>query len=501
MAKPRPRLEKLTLDKDLDKVTLAEEASLQVMKKWRGLGFGFVFIVLTMVFAATYVTGEPGAPIAIAAAAIAGYMAMNIGANDVTNNVGAAVGARAISMVTALLIAAVFEIAGALIAGREVVSTIESGILDVAAMPAGGAIIWVMMAALISSAAFINIATYSGAPVSTTHSIIGGIMGAGVAAAGLHAVQWWSLAGITASWTVSPVLGGVFAALLLAFIKEFIIYRDDKIVAVRTWMPVLIATMFGAFTAYIVAVAVDRIIPVSLPAALAIGLAAGILVYYVSRPIIFRQSEGLDNRNQSLRKMFHVPLIFSAALLSFAHGANDVSNAIGPLSAIVAAINKLPVTDVSQVPFWVILIGALGISTGLLLFGPRLIKVVGEEITKLNPMRAFCVAMSTAVTVLVASAMGIPISSTHTAVGAVFGVGFFREWYTRNSKRRLDYVRNRTGHTDFMEPVENNFDEVRRRHLVRRSHFLTIVGAWVITLPASAALAAVVYLVLSAIFM
>ena len=193
-------------------------------------------------------------------------------------------------------------------------------------------------------------------------------------------------------------------------------------------------------------------------------------------------------------------MIVAAALLSFAHGANDVSNAIGPLAAIVSALDGVITTDKSPAPLWELAIGALGISIGLLLYGPKLIRVVGQEITKLNPMRAFCVALATAVTVLLASALGLPISSTHTAVGAVFGVGFFREWYIRNSKRRLEYVRQKTGQADFMESAETNFAEVRRRHLVRRSHFLTIIGAWVITVPASAALSAVLYFILSGIF-
>ncbi|MGH6808701.1 MAG: inorganic phosphate transporter [Ensifer adhaerens] len=501
MAKPRMRLEKQTLDKDLDKFSLAEEASQHVMRGLAAPGLALLFLLLSMAFAASFVTDSATAPIIIAAAAIAGYMAMNIGANDVTNNVGAAVGAKAMSMVTALTIAAVFEIAGAMLAGREVALTIEAGIVYGEAVIGPQTIVWVMMSALASAAAWIHIATYSGAPVSTTHSIIGGIVGAGIAAAGFSAVQWWSLAGITTSWSVSPLLGGAIAAAFLAFLKEFIIYREDKIAAARHWMPIILGVTAGSFTAYVAVVALVQVAAISLSTSLVAGLVAGLATYVLVKPWIHRQSEGLDNRNQSLRKLFRAPLILSAALLSFAHGANDVSNAIGPLSAIVAALDGVITTEKSPAAFWELAIGALGISVGLSLYGPRLIRVVGEEITRLNPMRAFCVALATAVTVLLASAFGLPISSTHTAVGAVFGVGFFREWYTRHSKRRLQYVRQRTGHADFMEAAEANFAEVRRRRLVRRSHFLTIVAAWVITVPASALLSAVVYLVLSAIFM
>ena len=500
MTKPRPSLEKPTLDSYLDKVTLTEEATYHVLRPWAGIGLGLLFMLISMIFAAAYVSEEPGYLIILAAAAIAGYMAMNIGANDVTNNVGAAVGSKAITMTTALVIAAIFEVAGAVFAGGRVVSTIEAGIVDAAQMPTGLSFVWVMMAALVSAAVWINIATWSGAPISTTHSIVGSILGAGVAAAGFSAVHWVSLAGITASWMVSPILGGGIAALLLAFIKTFIIYREDKIDAAIFWTPILIAVMTGSFATYFAVIGLEKVVNISLSVGTLIGFAVAAATVLACRPWIVRQAQGLDNRNQSLRKLFQMPLILSAALLSFAHGANDVSNAVGPLSAIVANVNGLAILQTTYVPLWVMLIGAFGISCGLLLFGPKLIHVVGEEITKLNPMRAFCVALATAITVILATSLGLPVSTTHTAVGAVFGIGFFREWYTRNSKRRLDYVRRKTGQLDFERRVEHSPEETQRRRLVRRSHFMTIVGAWIITVPISALLSAALYFVFATLF-
>jgi inorganic phosphate transporter, PiT family len=500
VAKPRPRLEKSTLDEYLDKVTLAEQATQHVLRPWAGVGLGVLFLIVSTIFAAAYVSEQPGYLIVIAAAAVAGYMAMNIGANDVTNNVGAAVGSRAITMTTALVIAAIFEVAGAVFAGGRVVTTIEAGIVDAAQMPTGLSFVWVMMAALVSAAVWINIATWSGAPISTTHSIVGSILGAGVAAAGFSAVHWVSLAGITASWMVSPILGGGIAALLLAFVKTFIIYREDKIDAAIFWTPILIATMTGTFAAYLAVVGLEKIVDVSVVNGILMGLVVFVLTIVAARPWIVRQAQGLDNRNQSLRKLFRMPLILSAALLSFAHGANDVSNAVGPLSAIVANVNGLAVLKTTPVPLWVMLIGAFGISCGLLLFGPKLIRVVGEEITKLNPMRAYCVALATATTVILATSLGLPVSTTHTAVGAVFGIGFFREWYTRNSVRRLEYVRQKSGQAEFERRVAHSPEESNRRRLVRRSHFMTIVAAWVITVPVSALLSAAVYSVFSALF-
>ncbi|MFB2549576.1 inorganic phosphate transporter [Ensifer soli] len=488
------RLEKPTLDKDLDKVSLAEEMTLQTMRPVAGLGAGLVFLVLSVAFAASAFTGTSGLAVILAGAALAAYMAMNIGANDVTNNVGAAVGAKAMTLGTALAIAAVCEIAGALIAGGAVVERVGFEIVDAAAMPDGDAMVRVMLAALLSSAVWINIATYANAPVSTTHSIVGGILGAGLLAGGPQAVNWLTLSGITLSWMVSPLLGGGIAALILFFVKETIIYRDDKIAAARRWMPVLIAAMAGCFAAFLAAAGIPGLFDLSLTAGLFVGAATALVFYLGSRDHIRRQSEGFTNRNQDLRKLFRLPLIGAAGLLSFAHGANDVSNAIGPLSAIVVTVGGNG--GAGAIPAWVMLIGAFGISVGLLLFGPRLIRIVGQEITRLNPMRAFCVALSTAATVIVASMLGIPISSTHTAVGAVFGVGLFREWYTRNSRRRRDYIRRRTGHVHFMEADETNTEEAQRRRLVRRSHLLTIGAAWVVTLPVAALLSALIFLAL-----
>lgn len=490
-------LTKRTLDKDLDKLTHVEDAAKYVSRRLVAPGLGLIFLGLAMLFAGVYVFDRPGAVLVIAAAALAAYMAMNIGANDVTNNVGAAVGARAITMKQALIIAAIFEVLGATIAGGEVVKTISSSIVDTVQVPPA-TLGWIMMAALTAAALWINLATWMNAPVSTTHAIVGAVIGAGVGAVGFEPVNWRVMLEITASWITSPLIGGLIAAGLLYLVKTLIVYREDKIAAARQWVPVLIAIMAGSFMAYMVLqLAPHRYSPLTI---LLIGIGIGLVSWLVVRPVILRQAANLENRNSSLRTLFHFPLIGSAALLSFAHGANDVSNAVGPLSAIVHSAGIADNSMIGHPPLWVMLIGAFGISVGLLLFGPRLIRLVGEEITKLNPARAYCVALSTAFTVIVASWLGLPVSTTHIAVGSVFGVGFFREWYTRNSKRRIEFIRRKTESFEIDEP-EPNVHEARRRYLVRRSHFMTIVGAWVITVPVSAALAAVIYWAMFALFM
>ncbi len=474
-----------TLDRDLGRISNLELATSYVARPMVGYGIAFVFVVAAGLIAALLFGQTTSSFIVIIAAVFGAYMALNIGANDVANNMGPAVGANALTMGGAIAIAAVFESAGALIAGGDVVGTIAKGIIAPESMGSAFTFIWAMMAALLSSALWVNLATWVGAPVSTTHSVVGGVMGAGIAAAGFAAVSWGTMGAIAASWVISPVLGGVIAAGFLWFIKSNIIYVDDKIAAARRWVPVLVGIMAGAFATYIALKGIRQLIRIDLATALLIGLVMGVVIWVLMIPVIRRQSEGLENRNRSLKVLFGIPLIVSAALLSFAHGANDVANAVGPLAAIVQALGTGDFTHEVAIPYWVMVIGAAGISFGLFLFGPKLIRMVGSQITKLNPMRAYCVALSAAITVIVASWLGLPVSSTHIAVGGVFGVGFFREW---DYERRLKKARVAVPDRPLYGPEER-----RRRKLVRRSHFMTIVAAWIITVPAAALLSAVLF--------
>lgn len=477
-----------TLDRDLGRFSNLEAAAAYVARPLVAPGVAFLFVIMAGLAAALLLGESNQALIVVAAAVFGAYMALNIGANDVANNMGPAVGANALSMGGAIAIAAVFESAGALIAGGDVVSTVSNGIVGPEALDSTATFIWAMMAALLASALWVNLATWIGAPVSTTHAVVGGVVGAGIMAAGFGAVNWASIGMIAASWVISPLLGALVAVAVLWFIKERIIYRDDKIAAARVWVPVLVGLMAGAFAAYLAMKGLKQLVDVSLGQAMAIGLVTGIGCWLVMIPVIRRQSEGLENRNKSLKVLFGVPLVVSAALLSFAHGANDVANAVGPLAAIVQATQTGDFNGDVAIPLWVMLIGAFGISFGLCLFGPKLIRMVGSQITKLNPMRAYCVALSAAITVIIASWLGLPVSSTHIAVGAVFGVGFFREW---DVERRMRRARVALPDEEAISPVERS-----RRKLVRRAHVLTIGAAWVITVPASAGLAALLFLLL-----
>ncbi|NQW00373.1 MAG: inorganic phosphate transporter [Rhodospirillales bacterium] len=481
---------KETLSKDLGKLVKIESAASETARSFLKYGIAIVFLAIVWFVANSVTAGIDNPTYIIIAGVIGGYMALNIGANDVANNVGPAVGAKSLTMVGAILIAIVCEASGALIAGGDVVSTIAKGIIDPGKLPDPSLFIPAMMSALLAAALWINIATWVGAPVSTTHSIVGGVMGAGIAVAGFSVVNWPAMAKIAASWVISPVMGGIIAAAFLAFIKARIIYRDDKLAGARRWVPVLVAIMAGVFSAYLCMKGLKQIWKPTPLIVAAIGTAMFFITYAIMRPLVARQSAGMENRNKSIRELFHIPLIFAAALLSFAHGANDVANAVGPLAAIVdSASTGVVSANKVDIPTWVLFVGAVGISVGLALFGPKLIKTVGAQITRLNPMRAYCVALSAAITVIIATTMGLPVSSTHIAVGAIFGVGLYREWKTA----RQTHI----NHGKFTAPEANadvpqglvRRDKAMYRKLVRRQHLMTIVAAWVITVPLSALLA------------
>ncbi|MCB1865277.1 MAG: inorganic phosphate transporter [Chromatiales bacterium] len=455
-------------------------------------------------------------------------MAMNIGANDVANNVGPAVGSRAMTLGGAIAIAAIFEAAGALIAGGEVVSTIKGGIINPATIGDVDTFIWLMTAALLAGALWLNIATALGAPVSTTHSIVGGVLGAGIAAGGFGIANWSTMGKIAASWVISPVLGGLIAATFLYIIKRTITYQPRMRQAARKVVPLLVALMAWAFATYLVMKGLKHIWKVGFGGAAAIGLGVAVVVFTLVRKLVARNADALPASKEGINRLFTVPLIFAAALLSFAHGANDVANAVGPLAAINEAIVHGGVVAKAGIPLWVMLVGAIGISIGLALYGPKLIRTVGSEITELDQMRAFCIAMAAAITVIVASQLGLPVSSTHIAVGAVFGVGFLREYLKTNYsamiaeikahhegagqaevdaflnaftkgtiKERGQMLRELKQRSDqdptISKTERKGLKRVYKTELVKRTHLVRIIAAWLVTVPISALIAAFLY--------
>ena len=493
------------------------------------VGISLLFLLGIWLTVGSFSQGMPNSMLLMAAAVIGGYMAINIGANDVANNVGPAVGSGALSLGAAVVIAAVFEASGAIIAGGEVVSTIKGGIIDPSTLEEGRAFVWLMTAALLAGALWLNLATWMGAPVSTTHSIVGGVLGAGIAAGGWGIADWAVMGKIAASWVISPVLGGALAALFLFVIKKTVLYRKDVIPAARTFVPWLVAIMAWAFGTYLMVKGVKKVVKVDFLEATLIGLAAAAVVFFVMRALVGRLASTMENSSTGVNTLFIWPLIFAAALLSFAHGANDVANAIGPLAAINDALSTGTVITSASIPLWVMMVGALGLAVGLMLFGPRLIKTVGSEITELDKTRAFCIALSAALTVILASQLGLPVSSTHIAIGGVFGVGFLREYLKSNYVTQLHKIMEhhdpaeqerlkpflddfRNASVEEMEDLlkqakkkkqvplskseRKRLKKIYREEMVKRSHLVRIAAAWIITVPASAIMAAILFFTL-----
>jgi PiT family inorganic phosphate transporter len=332
---------------------------------------------------------------------------------------------------------------------------------------------------------------------------------------------------IAASWVISPVIGGVIAAAFLYWIKHSITYKKDMISAAQRMLPILVSLMVLAFSTYLIMKGLKKVVKVDILTASGIGVVMAVLTYFIVKSLTRRYSTSMENEKQSINRLFTVPLIFAAALLSFAHGANDVANAVGPLAAIADAITSNGVSAKAAIPFWVMAVGALGIVLGLALFGPKLIRTVGSEITELDQMRAFCIAMAAAITVIVASQLGLPVSSTHIAVGGVFGVGFLREYLKANyaktiheieqhhtgrdqseveafmaafksgtiedKRRMLSEVKQHTTKAEFTKRERKRLKKVYRQELVKRSALLKIAAAWVITVPAAGIMAALLF--------
>lgn len=504
---------------------------------WRKLPIGRLALALAFVLASggyALLHGSETPALLAVAAAFGAYMALNIGANDVANNVGPAVGSKVLSLGGALLIAAIFEAAGAILAGGEVIGTIRGGIIDPALVPDQRSFIWLMMAALLAAALWLNVASALGAPVSTTHSIVGGVLGAGIAASGISAVNWASMASIAVSWVVSPLFGAGISAALLYVIHRVVVEQDDSRAAAARLVPLLVGGMAWAFTSYLILKGLAGIWRIDAWIAMLLGLAAGACAWFVMRKVVQRRTGELRPGLAGVNRLLPVPLASAAALLSFAHGSNDVANAIGPLAAIVDVLEGAALGAEADLPLWVVLIGAFGLACGLALFGARIIRTVGSELTKLDPVRAYCIAMAAALTVIVASQLGLPISTTHVTVGAVLGVGFLREVMRSNSEAWLEEIRARQADgdmaavEDFLErfaaapPVERErmlaamkkkyrqkgvppllrkkdrrrLKKAHRRELVKRATLMRIVAAWLITVPATGIAAALIFFML-----
>ena len=420
---------------------------MEIISEW-----GFLFIGMAVVFGL--------------------YMSWGIGANDVANAMGIPVGSGAITVKQAIIIAAIFEFAGAFIAGGAVTKTIRKGIIDPSSITGSPELlVYGMLAALLAAGIWLMIASAKGWPVSTTHSIVGAIVGFAVAGIGMNAVNWAKIGSIVASWVVSPVIGGVIALLLMLSIRKLILNQDNPFEKAKTWGPVyvfLVGWVVSLVTLFkgLKHLKLEFSMAESFVAATVIGIIVAIIGRMLINKVQVDESADKDYHYASVEKAFTPLMVFTACAMAFAHGSNDVANGIGPMAAVLSVVNNEG--DIAQkavLPTWVLLVGGGGIVLGLATMGYKVMQTIGTKITELTPTRGYCATLAAATTVVLASKTGLPVSTTQIAVGAVMGVGLARG----------------VGAID-LRVIGN------------------IVLSWFITLPAGAILAAVFFFVFKAIF-
>ncbi|MBS3903898.1 MAG: inorganic phosphate transporter [Simkania sp.] len=457
------------------------------------------------------------------------YMAWNIGANDVSNAMGTSVGSGALTIKRAVFLAAIFEFSGAFFVGANVSETMQKGLIDTSLFLSDPTLLIIgMCGALLGTSIWLQIASYFGWPVSTTHAIVGSILGFGALVGGLDAVQWEETLSIALSWVVSPVISGIIAYLIFNTLQRNILFAMSPVDATRRFMPILMAIVSGTFTLSLIFNGLKNLdLFLSFPAAIGIALlvaALGALLTYlyfhkfrpkhdtcnISTPsphaLIslhkaikhlqrvqvstyndvheqiskvlnqvrtvssnLQQESGFISRTsdyQIVEKMFVWLQVLSASFVAFAHGANDVANAIGPVAAVLDIIKQGTIMETSVVPVWLLAFGGVGIVIGLATWGWRVIETVGKKITELTPTRGFCAEFGAATTILIASKLGLPISTTHCLVGAVLGVGL-----------------------------------ARGIHAINLNILKEIVLSWIITLPTSALMSILFYYILKGIFL
>ncbi len=362
------------------------------------------------------------------------YMAWNIGANDVANAMGTSVGSKALTLRKAVLLAAVLEFSGAFFVGSEVSETIQHGIVNPEIFAHNPTIFVLgMMGALLATGIMLHVASYFGLPISTTHAIVGAVIGFGAVVGGIDAVHWGEVSQIATSWIISPVLSGLVSFGLFNLVQKRVLFARDPLLATQRLAPLFVA---GCFVVAALSFCYNGLAPLRLDlgagGAISIAATAGLLGFGASFVLLRRipvTATGINPEKAlylSAENIFVYLQILTACLVAFAHGANDVANAIGPVAAVISALSTHSVQSHAAIPSWLLALGGAGIVLGLATWGWRVIETVGERITELTPTRGFCAEFGTAATVLLASKLGLPISTTHALVGAIFGVGMAR---------------------------------------------------------------------------
>ncbi|HJL93559.1 MAG TPA: inorganic phosphate transporter, partial [Woeseiaceae bacterium] len=361
------------------------------------------------------------------------FMAWGIGANDVANAMGTSVGARALTISQAILVACIFEFAGAYLAGGEVTSTIRKGIIDPSLLSdSPQLLVFGMLASLLAAGTWLLIASYNGWPVSTTHSIVGAIVGFAAVGISVDAVSWTKVTSIVSSWIVSPLIAGTISFMIFRSVHHLILNTDNPFLNAKKYVPgymFLVGFVLSMVTLVkgLKHIGLNISFMESLQYSILIGMGIVLLGITLLKKIKNTEQQRGDVVFDGVERVFAILMIFTACAMAFAHGSNDVANAVGPLAAIVNVIQSGgEIAAQSTMPWWILLLGGAGIIAGLAMLGYRVIETVGRNITELTPSRGFAAELAAATTVVVASGTGLPISTTHTLVGAVLGVGLAR---------------------------------------------------------------------------
>lgn len=361
------------------------------------------------------------------------YMTWGVGANDLANAMGTSVGAGAVTVKQAICIAIVFEFAGAVLAGGNVTSTIRKGIIDPTAIVATPEIlVYGMLASLLAAAVWLMIASSRGWPVSTTHSIVGALIGFAVVGIGPDAVNWGKVGKIVASWIISPAIGGTIAFLLVMSTRKLIFNTENPLKSAKRYAPIYVFMLGFVISLITMFKGLKHLnIDLSVMQSFMLAIVAGLFTAAVSWYFISKVEEDPEADREfhfaSVEKVFTPMMLFTACAMAFAHGSNDVANGIGPLAAVISIVSSGgEVMQTSAMPIWILVVGGTGIVVGLVTMGYKVMLTVGTKITELTPSRGFCAELAAASTVVLASRTGIPVSTTHILVGAVLGVGLAR---------------------------------------------------------------------------
>ena len=400
------------------------------------------------------------------------FMAWGIGANDVANAMATSVGSKALTIKQAIIVAAIFEFAGAVLAGGQVTKTIRKGIIDADIMTGSpDLLLYGMLASLLAAGLWLLIASRNGWPVSTTHSIVGAIVGFAMVGIGMEAVKWDKIGFIVASWVISPALAGTMSFLIFRSVQKLILNRSEPLKQAKRYVPVYIFLTGFMISLVTMVKGLKHVgLEISTGESYLYAVMAGLVImgigqYFISKIQVDPKADR-DFHYANVEKVFGVLMIVTACAMAFAHGSNDVANAIGPVAAVIGIVSSGgEVAAKSTLPIWVLLLGGAGIVMGLMMYGRKVIATVGKQITELTPSRGFAAELAAATTVVVASGTGIPVSTTHVLVGAVLGVGLARGMAALN----LGVIRN-------------------------------IFMSWIITLPAGAILSIIFFFMLKGIF-